>query len=83
MTIENTDNRLRLLIERAERLLEEKKGIEGDIKDVFAEGKAVGYDPAIMKKVIKLRAMNPNDVREQALVLETYANAVGLQVSFL
>ena len=60
-----SDDRLRLLIERAERLLEERKGISDDLNDVFQEGKAVGYDPKIMKAVIKLRAMNPDDQRNQ------------------
>ena len=76
----SADDRLRLLIERVERLEEEKKGIADDIKDVFAEAKAVGYDAKIMKQIIKLRAMNPDDRREQQLILETYANALGLDL---
>ena len=51
------DDRLRLLIERIERLEEEKKGIAEDIRDVYAEAKAVGYDPKIMRQV-RLRKMN-------------------------
>jgi len=46
---EATDDRLRLLIERIERLEEEKKGIADDIRDVYSEAKAVGYDPKIMR----------------------------------
>lgn len=76
----SADDRLRLLIERVERLEEEKKGIADDVKDVFAEAKAVGYDPKIMKQIIKLRAMKPDDRREQQLILETYANALGLDL---
>ena len=74
------DDRLRLLIERVERLDEEKKGIADDIRDVFMEAKAVGYDPKIMKMIIKLRAMKPDDRREQEAILETYKIALGLDL---
>lgn len=73
-----SDDRLRLLIERAERLLEEKKAIAGDISEVFAEGKAVGYDTKMMRELIRLRAMDPNDRREREILLETYKAALGL-----
>lgn len=75
---EATDDRLRLLIERIERLSEEKKGIQDDIKDVYAEAKAVGYDPKILRQVIKLRAMKPDDRREMEAVLDAYMTALGL-----
>ncbi|MFC3097199.1 DUF2312 domain-containing protein [Alteraurantiacibacter palmitatis] len=75
---EATDDRLRLLIERIERLEEEKKGIADDIRDVYAEAKAVGYDPKIMRQVVRLRKMKPDDRNEMELVLETYKNALGL-----
>lgn len=77
------DDRLRLLIERAERLEEEKKGIGDDIKDVFAEAKAVGYDTKIMRKMIRLRKMKPDDRKEEAMVTETYCNALGIDPLFL
>ena len=73
-----TDDRLRLLIERVERMEEEKKGIAEDIRDVYAEAKAVGYDPKIIRKVIQLRAMNPDDRAEMEAVLDTYKAALGL-----
>lgn len=75
------DDRLRLLIERVERLNEEKTGIADDIKDVFMEAKAVGYDPKIMREILKLRAMKPDDLRERDALIETYRDALGL--SFL
>lgn len=74
----DTDDRLRLLIERIERLEEEKKGIADDIRDVYAESKAVGYDTKIMRQVIKLRAMRPDDRAEQETILEMYKSALGL-----
>jgi uncharacterized protein (UPF0335 family) len=75
---EATDDRLRLLIERIERLEEEKKGIADDIRDVYAEAKAVGYDPKIMRQIVRLRKMKPDDRSEQEMVLETYKNALGM-----
>ena len=75
---EATDDRLRLLIERIERLEEEKKGIADDIRDVYAEGKAVGYDTKMMRQVIKLRKMKPDERREMEMVLETYKSALGI-----
>jgi uncharacterized protein (UPF0335 family) len=76
---ETTDDRLRLLIERIERLEEEKKGIADDIRDVYAEAKAVGYDPKIMRQIVRLRKMKPDDRSEQEMVLETYKNALGME----
>ncbi|MEP2236619.1 MAG: DUF2312 domain-containing protein [Alteripontixanthobacter sp.] len=74
-----TDDRLRLLIERIERLEEEKKGIADDIRDVYAEAKAVGYDPKIMRQIVRLRKMKPDDRSEMETILETYKNALGLE----
>lgn len=72
------DDRLRLLIERVERLEEEKKGIADDIRDVFSEAKAVGYDAKVMRQIVRLRKMKPDDRREMEAVLETYKNALGI-----
>ena len=73
-----TDERLRLLIERIERLEEEKKGIADDIRDVYMEAKAVGYDPKIMRDIVRLRKMKPDHRREQEMLLETYQIALGM-----
>ena len=75
---EATDDRLRLLVERVERLEEEKKAISDDIRDVYAEAKAVGYDTKIMRQIIKLRKMKPDERSEQDVVLETYKAALGM-----
>lgn len=69
---------LRLLIERIERLEEEKKGISDDIREVYSEAKSRGYDPKIMRQIIKLRAMESHERQEFEAVLETYASALGL-----
>ena len=71
-------DQLRLLIERIERLEEEKKGINDDIKDVYLEGKATGFDAKMMREIIRLRKMDPNDRREMQAVLETYLSALGM-----
>ena len=73
-----TDDRLRLLIERVERLEEEKKGIADDIRDVFGEAKAVGYDTKIMRQVLRLRKMDPNARAEMETLLDVYKCALGL-----
>lgn len=79
MSVESTDDRLRLLIERIERLNEEKKGVQDDIKDVYGEAKSVGYDTKIMRKMVKLRKQT-RDVRlEEEALTETYKAALGLE----
>lgn len=74
----NADDRLRLLIERVERLEAEKKGIGDDIKDVYLEMKAVGYDVKIARQIIRLRKMNPDDRKEMEAILDLYKAALGL-----
>lgn len=71
-------DRLRSLIERIEHLEEEKKGIQNDIKDVFTEAKSAGFDPKIMKEILKLRKMNAADRDEQELLIETYSKALNM-----
>ena len=75
---EASDDRLRLLIERIERLEEEKRGIADDVRDTYSEAKAVGYDPKIIRQVVRLRKMTPDDRREMETVLEVYKAALGL-----
>ena len=76
----SADDRLRLLIERIERLSEEKQNIADDVKDVYTEAKAVGYDPKIIREIVKFRKMKPDDLRERNAVLQTYASALGLDL---
>ncbi|PTR07902.1 MULTISPECIES: DUF2312 domain-containing protein [Novosphingobium] len=72
------DERLRQLVERIERLEEEKKGIADDIRDVYSEAKSAGYDAKIMRQIVRLRAMPPDNRREMEAVLDVYKNALGL-----
>ena len=74
-----SDDRLRLLIERIERLEEEKKGISEDIKDVYSEAGSTGYDKKILRQVIKLRKMRADERQEMEAVLEAYMNALGME----
>ena len=73
-----TADELRLLIERAERLEEEKKGISDDIKDVFAEAKARGYDPKSIKKIMAIRKKRREDYQEEEAILQVYMKALGM-----
>lgn len=72
-------DQLRLLIERIERLEEEKKGIGDDIKDVYAEAKATGYDVKIIRQIVRLRKMPVHDRQEMEALLETYKAALGIE----
>ena len=71
-------DQLRLLIERVERLEEEKKGINDDIKDVYGEAKSNGYDVKVLRKIIAIRKQDQNDRLEQEAILDTYLHALGM-----
>ncbi len=70
---------LRLLIERIERLEEEKKAIADDVKDVYAEAKSRGYDTKTMRSIVRLRKMEKHVREEAEALLETYKAALGLE----
>lgn len=71
-------DRLRSLIERIERLEEEKKAIARDIRDIFAEAKSAGFDVKVMREILKLRKMDAADRDEKEFLLETYRKALDL-----
>lgn len=71
-------NQLRLFIERVETLEAEKKGIADDIRDVYAEAKATGFDTKTMKAIVRLRKMEAQARAEAEALLETYKSAIGL-----
>ena len=71
-------DQLRLLIERIERLEEEKSGIADDIKDVYAEAKSTGFDTKTMRTIIRLLKMEKHHREEAEMLLETYKQALGL-----
>jgi len=69
---------LRAFVERIERLEEEKKATQDDIKDVYAEAKGNGYDVKALREVISLRKQDANERQEEQAVLETYLHALGM-----
>lgn len=75
-----SDDRLRLLCERIEGLEVEKKGISDDIKDVYTEAKAVGYDVKIIRQIVRLRKMAADDRREMETILDLYKKALGMDL---
>jgi uncharacterized protein (UPF0335 family) len=72
-------DQLRLLIERIERLEEEKKGISEDIADIYLEAKATGYDAKIIRQIVRLRKMPAHDRQEMEAILQTYLSALGME----
>ena len=71
-------DRLRSFIERIERLEEEKATIAVDIREVYCEAKATGFDPKIMRQIVRLRKMQSDDRQEQEALLEVYKSALGM-----
>ena len=71
-------DQLRLFIERIERLEEEKKALADDIRDVYAEAKANGYDTKTMRAIVRLRRMEKHHRDEAEMLLDTYKAALGL-----
>ena len=71
-------DQLTQFIERIERLDEEKRALMADIRDVYSEAKGTGFEPKIMRQLVKMRAMDRELLQEQDELLETYRAAVGL-----
>jgi uncharacterized protein (UPF0335 family) len=71
-------DRLRSLVERIERLEEERKALTGDIKDIYAEAKSAGFDVKVLREVIRIRKQEPAEVEEQETLLDVYRRALGM-----
>jgi uncharacterized protein (UPF0335 family) len=71
-------DQLKAIVERVEKLEEEKKAISDDIRDVFAEAKVNGYDVKALRQVVKLRKLDKNERQEQEAILDTYLVALGM-----
>jgi len=71
-------DQLKAIIERIERLEEEKKTISDDIRDVYAESKGNGFDVKALRTIVRLRKQDPNERQEQETILETYMQALGM-----
>ena len=71
-------DQLKSIIERIERLEEEKKAISDDIRDVYAESKGNGYDVKALRTIVRMRKQDANERAEQEAILETYMHAMGM-----
>ena len=71
-------DRLRSLIERIERLEEERKALGSDIKDIYAEAKSAGFDVAVIRQLIRIRRREPAEVQEEETLLDVYRRALGM-----
>ena len=71
-------DRLRSIVERVERLEEERKALGSDIKDIFAEAKSAGFDVKVIRQIIRIRKQEPADVEEQETLLDIYRRALGM-----
>ncbi len=72
-------DRLRQFIERIERLEQERQALGADIREVYAEAKAVGFDPKIMRQLVRLRKLDQVEYQEQEALLDTYQHALGME----
>ncbi|HIF59328.1 MAG TPA: DUF2312 domain-containing protein [Rhodospirillales bacterium] len=70
--------RLRTIIERIERLEEEKAALAEDIREIFSEAKAAGFDVKILRQVIRLRKLDSSDRQEQEAILDLYKRALDM-----
>lgn len=75
-----TQQQLKQFVEQIERLEEEKKAIADDVKDKFAEAKAVGFDVKALRQIIRLRKKGRDERMEEEAVLETYLHALGMLI---
>jgi len=71
-------DQLKAIIERIERLEEEKKTISDDVKDIYSEAKGNGYDVKALRTIIRMRKQDPNERAEAETILETYLHALGM-----
>ena len=76
---DKTSSHLRSFVERIERLEEDKRNVAEDIKEVFAEAKANGYDIKAIRQVVRIRKMDQDDRLEQEQILQSYLEALGIQ----
>ncbi len=71
-------DRLRSLVERIERLEEERKALSSDIKDIYAEAKSAGFDVKVLRAIIRIRKQEPAEVEEQETLIDVYRRALGM-----
>jgi len=69
---------LRQFIERVERVEEERHALAADIREIYSEAKALGFEPKIMRQIVQLRRLDKQELDEQEALLETYKRALGM-----
>lgn len=74
----NSKEQLRSIVERVERLNEEKAGLQSDIKDIFTEARGNGFDVKALRSIIRIRAEDPNKRAQREAILETYMQTLGM-----
>jgi uncharacterized protein (UPF0335 family) len=70
--------RLRSIVERIERLEEERKALASDIKDIYSEAKSAGFDVKVLRQLIRIRKQEPAEIEEQETLLDVYRRAIGM-----
>jgi uncharacterized protein (UPF0335 family) len=70
--------RLRSIVDRIERLEEERKALGSDIKDIYAEAKSAGFDIKVLRQLIRIRKQEPAEIEEQETLLDVYRRALGM-----
>jgi uncharacterized protein (UPF0335 family) len=71
-------DRLRGIVDRIERLEEERKALGSDIKDIYAEAKSAGFDIKVLRQLIRIRKQEPAEIEEQETLLDVYRRAIGM-----
>jgi uncharacterized protein (UPF0335 family) len=71
-------DRLRSIVDRIERLEEERKALSSDIKDIYAEAKSAGFDVKVLRQIIRIRKQEPAEVEEQEALIDVYRRALGM-----
>jgi uncharacterized protein (UPF0335 family) len=71
-------DRLRSIVDRIERLEEERKALSSDIKDIYAEAKSAGFDVKVLRAIIRIRKQEPAEVEEQETLIDVYRRALGM-----
>ena len=77
MSTSHTDGQLRTIVERIERLSQERQDAVDDIKEVYAEAKSFGYDTKVLRKVVSIRKQDRQEREEMEALLELYLGAIG------
>ncbi|MCW8305467.1 DUF2312 domain-containing protein [Acidiphilium sp. PA] len=71
-------DRLKSIVERIERLEEERKALASDIKDIYSEAKSAGFDVKVLRQLIRMRKQEPAEVEEQEMLIDVYRRALGM-----